>query len=139
MLKVEFSSRPEGGGIDLAATLDGRKFQWRGQKWDFIQAAVKTTVGDKNSPIEIDQVRIGHAGQIGELMGAFDPASDVLQISKLDSGIDVLALARAFVPNAVAGLAAATTTAGWHISGEGEISLDHPAEQPLEWPRGAER
>ena len=41
-------------------TFDGAKFQWRGQRWDFVQAAVKIPVGEKNSnsPIEIDHVLI---------------------------------------------------------------------------------
>ncbi len=38
----------------------------------------------------------------------------------------MLALARAFVPEAVAGLATVTTTGGWRLSGEGEIPLNHP-------------
>ena len=70
---------------------------------DFMQAAVKIPVGKKNSnsPIEIDHVRIGHAGRKAEIAGAFDPASRVIRISKFDSGIDLLALARAMMPGAV--------------------------------------
>ncbi len=138
VLKVEFLPRPDGGGVDLAATLDGRKFQWRGQKWDFIQAAVKTTVGDKSSPIEIDHLRIGHAGQTGGIVGRYEPARDVLRISRLDSGIDVLALARALVPDAAASLAAVTTTGGLAHHRRGGDPDGSPREQPLEWPRGVE-
>ena len=37
-------------------TFDGTRFQWRGQKWDFVQVAVKIPVGRKNAPIDIDHV-----------------------------------------------------------------------------------
>ena len=65
-----------------------------------MQAAVKIPVGKKNSnsPIEIDHVRIGHAGRKAEIAGAFDSASRVIRISKFDSGIDLLSLAREMMP-----------------------------------------
>ena len=126
LLKVEFHLLSDDGGLNLSAMLNSRKFQWCGQQWDFVEVAMRSKVGGKNSPIEIDHARIGYAGQTGEFTGAFDPARDVLRISKLDSGMDVLALARAFVPDAAASLAAVTITGGWRITGEGEIPLDHP-------------
>ena len=127
VLKVEFHSLPDGSGLDLAATLDGRKFQWRGQKWDLVQAAVKTSVGDKKSPVEIRPcAHRTSRDRLARSRELFDPARGVLRIGKLDSGIDVLALARALVPDAAASLAAVTTTGGWRISGEGEIPVDHP-------------
>ena len=109
-------------------TFDGSMFQWRGQRWDFVQAAVKIPVGkeNSNSPIDIDYVRIGHGGRKAELAGTFDPASRVIRISKCDSGIDVLALARAMMPDAVGSLSAASTSGAWSISGAGEIPMDHP-------------
>ena len=105
-------------------TLDGARFQWRGQKWDFVQAAVEIPVGRENSPIEIDHVRIGHGGREAEIAGAFDSGTRVIRIRKFDSGIDLLALARALVPEAVAGLFAARTSGAWSISGAGEIPVD---------------
>ena len=96
-------------------TFDGAKFQWRGQRWDFVQAAVKIPVGkeNSNSPIDIDHVRIGHGGRKAEIAGAFDPASRVIRISKFDSGIDLLALARAMMPDAVGSLSAVSTSGAW--------------------------
>ena len=71
-------------------------------------------------------MRIGHAGRKAEIAGAFDPASRVIRISKFDSGIDVLALARAMMPDAVGSLSAASTSGAWRVSGAGEIPMDHP-------------
>ena len=109
-------------------TFDGARFQWRGQQWDFVQAAVKIPVGKKNSnsPIDIDHVRIGHGGRKAEIAGAFDSASRVIRISKFDSGIDVLALARDMMPDAVGSLSAASTSGAWRVSGAGEIPMDQP-------------
>jgi hypothetical protein len=126
VLKVEFHSLPDGSGMDLAATLDGRAFQWRGQKWDLVQAAVRTSVGDKPSPIKIERVRVGHAGRTGEVSASFDPARGVVRIGRVDSGIDLLVLARALAPKALDSLAALRTTGEWRISGEGEVPVDHP-------------
>ncbi len=125
VLKVEFHPLPD-GGLSLAATLDGKAFQWRGEKWDLMQAAVKTSIGDKPSPVEIDHFRLGHSGQTAELAGNFDPARGVIRIGKFDSGIDVLALARSLAPDAARSLAGVTTKGAWRINGEGEISVDHP-------------
>src|SRR4029077_13052805 len=105
---------------------DGSSFQWRGQKWDFVQAAVKIPLGKKNAPIDIDHIRIGHGGRKAELAGTFDSASRVIRISKCNSGIDVLALARAMMPDAVGSLSAASTSGAWGISGAGEIPVDQP-------------
>ena len=90
VLRMELHSLPDDRGMESTMTFDGAKFQWRGQRWDFMQAAVKIPVGKKNSnsPIEIDHVRIGHAGRKAEIAGAFDPASRVIRIRKFDSGID---------------------------------------------------
>ena len=100
VLRMDLYSLPDDRGMESTMTFDGAKFQWRGQRWDFMQAAVKIPVGKKNgnSPIEIDHVRIGYAGRKAEIAGAFDPASRVIRIRKFDSGIDVLALARAMMP-----------------------------------------
>jgi len=125
VLRVEFHSRPD-GGMDLAATLDGKMFQWRGQKWDLVDAAVKASFGEKPSNIEIDRVRIGHAGRTGEVAGSFDVARGVLKVGRFESGLDVLALARALAPDASRSLAAVRTTGAWRVSGDGELPLDHP-------------
>ncbi len=137
VLKMELHSLPDGSGLSLTMTFDGSMFQWRGQKWDFVQAAVKIPVGGENPPIEIDHVRIGHGGRKAEIAGAFDPASRLLRISKFDSGIDALALARAMVPEAVGGLSAASTSGAWQISGAGEIPMDHPENFRWNGDRGA--
>ena len=128
VLRMELHSLPDDRGMESTMTFDGAKFQWRGQRWDFMQAAVKIPVGKKNSnsPIEIDHVRIGHAGRKAEIAGAFDPASRVIRIRKFDSGIDVLALARDMMPDAVGSLSAVSTSGDWRVSGAGEIPMDHP-------------
>ncbi len=128
VLRMELHSLPDDRGMESTMTFDGAKFQWLGQRWDFMQAAVKIPVGKKNSnsPIEIDHVRIGHAGRKAEIAGAFDPASRVIRIRKFDSGIDLLALARAMMPGAVGGLSAVSTSGDWRVSGAGEIPMDHP-------------
>ena len=128
VLRMELHSLPDDRGMESTMTFDGAKFQWRGQRWDFVQAAVKIPVGKKNSnsPIEIDHVRIGHAGRKAEIAGAFDSASRVIRIRKFDSGIDVLALARDMMPDAVGSLSAASTSGDWRVSGAGEIPMDEP-------------
>lgn len=128
VLKLEFHPQTAGKGMDLAMTLDGTKFQWLGQKWDLIQATVKTSIGDKQSPVVIERMRIGQAGRTGELTGAFDPVGGVLTIEKLDSGIDVLALTRALAPDAVTSLTGISTTGGLRISGAGEIPVANPEQ-----------
>ena len=131
VMKMELHSLPDGSGLSLTMTFDGSRFQWRGQKWDFVQAAVKIPVGKENAPIDIDYVRIGHGGQKAELAGTFDPASRVIRISKCNSGIDGLSLGRAMMPDAVGSLSAASTSGAWEISGVGEIPVDHP--ENLRW------
>ncbi len=127
VLRMELNSLPDDRGMESTMTFDGAKFQWRGQRWDFMQAAVKIPVGTKNSnlPIEFDHVRIGLAGRKAELAGAFDPAGRVIRIRKFDSGIDLLALARAMMPGAVGSLFAVSTSGTWSISGTGEFPVDH--------------
>src|SRR4029077_19311916 len=83
-------------------------------------------VGKENAPIDIDHIRIGHGGRKAELTGTFDSARRVIRIGKFDSGIDVLALARAMMPDAVGSFSTASTSGGWWISGAGEIPGDHP-------------
>ena len=128
VLRMELNSLPDDRGMESTITFDGAKFQWRGQRWDSMQAAVKIPVGKKNSnsPIEIDHVRIGHAGRKAEIAGAFDPASRVIRIRKFDSGIDLLALALAMMPGAVGGLPAVSTSGDGRVSGAGEIPMEHP-------------
>src|SRR6476469_5941333 len=128
VLRVDLYSLPNDRGMESNMTFDGSRFQWRGQRWDFVQAAVKIPVGEKNSnsPIEIDHVRIGHAGRKAEIAGAFDSASRVIRISKFDSGIDVLALARDMMLDAVGSLAAVSSSGDGRVSGAGEIPMDHP-------------
>src|SRR6478672_5479983 len=128
VLRMELYSLPDDRGMESTMTFDGAKFQWRGQRWDFMQAAVKIPVGknNSNSPIEIDHVRIGHAGRKAEIAGAFDPATRIIRISKFDSGIDVLALARAMMPGAVARLSAVSTSGDGRVTGAGEIPMDQP-------------
>jgi hypothetical protein len=125
VLKVEFHSLPS-GGMDIATSLEGKNFEWRGQKWDFVDAAVKTSVDDKPGPVEIEHLRLGRSGRIAEAAAQYDTAQNVIRIAKLDSGIDVFALLRAFVPGAAAGLVTVTTSGNWRLNGEGEIPLAHP-------------
>lgn len=130
-LNVELHSLPDDGGLSLTMRFDGARFVWRGQKWDFVQAAVKMPIGREKSPIEIEHVRTGQGGRKIEIAGTFDPASRVIRISKFDSGIDMLALARALIPDGVASLSAASTSGAWRISGAGEIPVDQP--QNFRW------
>src|SRR6476659_4850553 len=125
-LRMDLHSLPDDRGLSLTMTFDGSRFQWRGQKWDFVQAAVKIPVGKENAPIDIDHIRSCYGGRKVEIAGAFDPASRVIRISKFDSGIDVLALARAMMPDAVGNLSAVSTSGAWGISGAGEIPMDQP-------------
>src|SRR6478672_10732808 len=126
VLRMDLHSLPDDRGLSLTMTFDGSRFQWRGQKWDFVQAAVKIPVGKENAPIDIDHIRIGYGGREAEIAGAFDPASRVIRISKFDSGIDVLGLARDMKPDAVGSLSAVNTSGAWRVSGAGEIPMDHP-------------
>src|SRR6478736_2483630 len=126
VLRMDLHSLPDDRGLSLTMTFDGSRFQWRGQKWDFVQAAVKIPVGKENAPIDIDHIRIGYGGRKVEIAGAFDPASHVIRISKFDSGIDVLALARAMMPGAVGSLSAVSSSGDGRVSGAGEIPMDHP-------------
>ena len=126
LLKVELHSLADDKGLGLTMSFDGSEFQWRGQKWDFVQAAVKFPFGIENAPIDIEHVRIGHGGRQAELSAALDPAARVIHVRKFESAIDALALARALMPDAVGNLSAASTTGEWWISGTGEIPLDHP-------------
>src|SRR4026207_791701 len=97
-----------------------------GAEVGFVQAAVKIPVGKENAPIDIDHICIGYGGRKAEIAGTFDSASRVIRISKFDSGIDVLALARAMMPDAVGSLSAASTSGGWWVSGAGEVPVDRP-------------
>ena len=125
VLKMDLHALADGSGLGLTMTFEGERFQWRGQKWDFVQAAAKMPVGRKNAPVDIDHVRIGYGGRKAEIAGAFDPAAQVIRIGKCDSGIDPLALARAMMPGAVGGLSAMSSGGTWQISGAGEIPVDH--------------
>ncbi|MES2661273.1 MAG: hypothetical protein V4689_21820 [Verrucomicrobiota bacterium] len=128
VLKMEFLPQPDGTGLDLAATLNGTNFQWRGQKWDSVQATAKTTLADKPSPVVIDHLHVGHDGRAGLLTGSYDPVKKVIRIAKLDSGIDALALTRALAPDAVMSLKSFTTRGNWHLTGGGEFQLGKPAD-----------
>jgi hypothetical protein len=128
VLGVEFHSHPDGSATDIAVSLDGKNFGWRGQEWDLAQASLKTTVGDKPMPVVIDRIRIGHSGKTGEVTGVYDPASGRLEIGRLDFAIDMLALSRALAPDSVKALADITTTGDWRIQGQGVIGLNQPAD-----------
>jgi hypothetical protein len=127
MLGVEFHSHADGSAADLSVSLDGREFEWRGQDWDLAQASARTTIGGKPAPVVIEHIRIGHAGKTGEINGAYDPATRLLRIGKLDSGVDFMALARAFAPDAVGGLAGITATGDWRVQGEGAFGFSQPS------------
>lgn len=128
VLKFELRPGPDGSGLDLAATLEARRFKWRGQRWDLLRASVRTSLKKEISPIEICPLRLEHAGRSAEVAGVFDPASRVLRIDRLESGLDVLMLVQAFLPRAAEALAAVTCQGEWDVSGKGDIALDRPAE-----------
>lgn len=130
VLRVEFHSHADGSSTDLDLSLDGRDFESRGQDWDLVHASVKTTIGGNRMPVVIDQIRIGHAGESGEVTGAYDPASGILTIGKLDSGIDLLTLARAFAPDALGALESVTATGDWRVQGEGAFGfIEHASNR----------
>ena len=62
ILKMDLHSFADNKGLALTMTLDGARFQWRGQNWDFVQAAMEIPIGRENAPIGFDHVRIGHGG-----------------------------------------------------------------------------
>lgn len=129
VLKLEFRSLPDGNGLALAATLEAKKFLWRGKKWDVLQASLKTSLKkDSNSPVDISWLRLEHAGRHAEAAGVFDPTSKVLRIEKLESGLDVLTFVQAFLPQAAERLTTLTFNGEWDVRGKGEIPLDRPAE-----------
>ena len=124
VLKLEFRPLPDGAGLDLAATLQGRKFSWRGQKWDSVEASVKTSVGKKKSPVQIGQIRLGQADRTAELEGVFDPASGVVRIGRIEIGIDLPTVVRTLAPGLTPSLTAISSTGACRISGKAEIPLD---------------
>ena len=137
VLKMDLRALPGGSGLSLAITFDGSVFHWRGQKWDFAHAAAKIPIGRENPRIEIDLVRIGQGGRKAEIAGAFDPGSRLLRITKFDSGIDALALARALAPEAVEGLSAASTSGAWQIRRDRRDPDGPSGEPPLPGQRHA--
>jgi hypothetical protein len=128
VLGVDFHSRADGGAADLAISLNGRKFGWRGQEWDSAEASAKTVIGGNPAPVVIDHIRIGHAGKTGEITGTHDSTSGRLSIDKLDCGLDLLALVRAFAPDEVAALENMSATGDWRLQGEGVFAFNKPAE-----------
>jgi len=127
VLGVEFHSHPDGSATDLAVSLDGKSFGWRGQEWDMAQLSIKTSFGGNPVPVVIEHIRIGHAGKTAEVHGAYDPTNGVLKIGKLDSGVDLLALGRALAPDARS-LAGLTATGDWRLQGEGAFGLSRPSD-----------
>jgi hypothetical protein len=83
LMKVDLHSLADDKGTGLTMTFDGSRFQWRGQKWDFVQAAVKFPFGTENAPIDIEQVRIGQGGRTAEMSAALDPASRVIHVRQV--------------------------------------------------------
>jgi hypothetical protein len=128
LLKAEFHSLPDGGGLELNATLSGKEFQWLGQSWDLVDAAAKTTIGNSKSIIEIDRAKFGFGGRSAELSGEFDPTGSVTRIKRLQSTIDVLAFVKAFVPEAAKELSTITSTGSWLFNGQGEIPMNQPGD-----------
>jgi hypothetical protein len=126
-LKVAFQSQPDGSRLELSTTLDGKAFQWRGLNWDVMQVAARTSVTETVAPVQIEMVRIGHAGRTCEFTGAFDSRAGIMRVAHFDSSLDLLALARAFAPEVAETLKPLATTGVWSIQGSGEI----PAAAPV--------
>ncbi|RBP48176.1 AsmA-like protein [Roseimicrobium gellanilyticum] len=131
VLKLEFHPAVSGGGVELVATLEGRDFVWRGQKWDFLEAAMKTVLGTGKPPVESGRLRVGLEGRTAEFDGQFDHASRTIRIGRLESGVGLLTLARAMVPKGSTVLTNVASTGAWQVSGEGEIPLEQPDK--LRW------
>lgn len=126
VLRVDYRSHDDGGAADVVATFDGQSFRWRGQQWDALQASAKTVLGDKPSQVVIESLHIGQAGKIADIAGSYDIASGLVNIDRLESTLDLLAVARAFSPNQGAGLANLSATGDWQFQGTGTIGVLKP-------------
>lgn len=126
VLKLVFKPMAGSRETSLDASLEGRRFQWRGQKWDSVSATVKSSAGKGASPLRTGEVRLGLGGQVIELKGRYDAADQVIRFSKVDSGIDWLTLVRILAPKALPGLAGLSTTGECRFMGKGEIPLARP-------------
>jgi hypothetical protein len=126
VIKIDFRSVPESGGMKLALDIKGQSFAWRDQQWDSVDASVKSAMGKEIAPVEIERIEIGHGGRTARLAGSVDVKDQVMQVSEFESGVDILALARAFAPGATKSLASMTTSGQWNISGKGSIRMDEP-------------
>jgi hypothetical protein len=126
VIKIEFHSVPESAAMKLALDVNGKSFRWRDQPWDSISVSLKGATGKEASPMEIERIEIGHGGRTALLVGTVDMKNNVMHVSEFESGVDILALARAFAPGAAASLAPMTTSGQWSISGTGQIRLDEP-------------
>jgi hypothetical protein len=126
VIKIDFRSVPETAAMKLALNVSGHSFRWRDQQWDSMAASVKGAMGKETTPIEIDRIEIGHGGRTARLTGSVNLKEHAVYVSKFESGMDILALARAFAPGAAKSLASMTTSGQWDISGTGKIRMDEP-------------
>lgn len=131
VLKLEFHALPDGRGLDFDATLEGKRFIWRGQKWDSVNAKLETATGNRKSPVDVYRLRLGHTGRSLEMSGEYIRSSKVLRISKLESGLDLLAITRGMVPGATTPLTGLSTSGAWRVSGKGDIPLSSSGS--LQW------
>jgi AsmA-like C-terminal region len=126
VLSIVVNSLPKSDDLKLILALDGKNFKWRGENWDILHADVKTIIGDNISPIQINNVQIGHNGKIAKFNGIYNPTHSTLKISNLDSKIDLLTLVKSLVPSTAESLSSIKTSGDWNVRGEGEIPFDHP-------------
>jgi hypothetical protein len=127
VLKIEFHSVPDTRAVKLDVQMAGDSFGWRDQRWDSIGVSLAATFGGEPTPISIERIEIGHGGRTAKLVGSVDLKKNVAHVSEFKSGVDILALARAFGGEAATkGLAPMTTSGQWDISGTGRIRMDEP-------------
>jgi hypothetical protein len=126
VLKLEFHSVPETGATTLAVDLQGKSLHWRGQPWDSVSAKIDGSFGSETKPIIFEHIEIGHGGRTARMVGHYDVTKNALRVSEFQSGVDLLALARAFSREWAPRLAPWSTTGNWQITGAGHIPLDRP-------------
>jgi hypothetical protein len=127
VMKIEFRSLPDDAGLDVAATMEGKNFKWRGEKWGLLQASVNTSLKTGKPPVDMCQLRLEHEGRSGAAEGVFDRAGHLLRIDKLDSGIDLPRLVRAIWPQTDKSLDSVTSKGRWDVNGTFSIPFDRPA------------
>lgn len=134
LVKVDFRPHPTGKGLQVETSLQWKSFRWRGMTWELLQAEIRTAPGSSEGmpEVELTRVRLAQAGKSAELAGTFDPTGNVLKIARLESDLDLLALARGLVPEAAAKLDSIAAPPEWRLTGAGEVPVLEPEKSRFE-------